>query len=123
MPALSKVSVTRKSFKARLGTSIRLTLSKDAKVRITVARRTIGRRIGRNCVALTPVTRRRAPCVRYVTRGTFSKNVKAGASTVKFTGRVAGRLLTPGSYRFTVRATDSGNRRSKAINVTFRVVR
>jgi putative cell wall-binding protein len=123
VPALSRVSLTRRSFKARLGTSIRLTLSKDARVRITVARRTIGRRIGRNCVALTPVTRRRAPCVRYVTRGTLSKNAKAGANTVRFTGRAAGRLLTPGSYRFTVRATDSGNRRSKAINVTFRVVR
>lgn len=123
LPALSRVSLSRRSFKARVGTSIRFTLSKDAKVRITVARHTIGRRVGRNCVALTPATRRHAPCVRYVARGTLSKNAKAGANTVRFTGRVAGRLLTPGSYRFTVRATASGNRRSNAINVTFRVVR
>lgn len=122
-PALSRVSLTRRSFKARLGTSIRLTLSKDAKVRITVARRTIGRRIGRNCVALTPVTRRRAPCVRFVTRGTLTRSLKAGANTVRFTGRVAGRSLTPGRYRFSLRATDSANRRSNTINVTFTVVR
>lgn len=123
VPRLSKLSVTRKSFKARVGTSIRVTLSKNARLRITVARRTIGRRIGRNCVPLRPATRRRKPCVRYVTRGTFTKNAKAGANTVRFRGRVTGRFLRPGSYRFTVRATDSGNRRSKARYVTFRVVR
>jgi len=122
-PVLSKVSLTRRSFKARLGTSIRLTLNKDARVRIAVARRVVGRRIGANCVALTPITRRRTPCVRYVTRGTFSSNGKSGANTVKFTGRVVGRFLTPAGYRFTLRATDSGNRRSNTVNVTFKVVR
>jgi hypothetical protein len=122
-PVLSKVSLTRRSFKARLGTSIKLTLSKDAKVKITVALRSAGRRVGKNCVGLTPVTRKRAACVRYVTRGSLSSSRKAGTSTVKFTGRVAGRFLTPAGYRFTLVATDSGKRRSKAINVTFTVVR
>ena len=122
-PVLSKVSLTRRSFRARLGTSIRLTLSKNARVRITVAQRTIGRRVGRNCVALTPVNRRRTSCVRFVTKGSLSSNRKQGANVVRFAGRVGGRLLKPGNYRFTVQATDSGNRRSRAISVAFRVVR
>ena len=122
-PVLSKVSVSRRLFRARVGTTIRLTLSKNAKVRIVVARRSVGRRVGSRCVALTPVTRKRRPCVRYVTRGAFTSNRKKGASTVRFTGRLLGRFVPPGSYRFTLRATDSGGRRSNVVRVAFRVVR
>ncbi len=122
-PVLSKVSLSSRRFKARRGTSIRFTLSKVARVRIVIARRSVGRRIGANCVALTPITRRRTPCVRYVTRGTLTRTGKAGANTVRFTGRAAGRFLAPGGYRFALRATDSGNRRSSTVNVTFTVIR
>ena len=123
-PALSKVSLSSRRFKATKGTSIRFRLSKDAKVKITVARRSIGRKVGKKCVALTPVTRKRSPCVRFTTRGSLKTvSVKAGAKTVKFSGRLSGRRLSPGTYRFTLRATDSGRRTSKAINVTFTVVR
>lgn len=61
--------------------------------------------------------------MRYVTRGTLTRNAKAGANTVKFTARLAGRRLSPGAYRLTLRATDSANRRSSVRHVTFRVVR
>ena len=123
-PALSRVSLSSRRFKATKGTSIRLRLSKDAKVKITVARRSIGRKVGKKCVALTPVTRKRSPCVRFTTRGSLKTvSVKAGAKTVKFSGRLSGRRLSPGTYRFTLLATDSGGRKSKATNVTFTVVR
>ncbi len=122
-PVLSGVSLTRRAFRARLGTSIRLTLSKNARVRITVAQRTIGRRVGRSCVALRPANRRRASCVRFVTKGVLTSNRRQGRNVVRFAGRVRGRFLTPGNFRFTVQATDSGNRRSRALSVAFRVVR
>ena len=122
-PVLSRVSLTRKSFRALLGTTIRLTLSEDAKVSIVVAQRSAGRRRGSRCVALTPATRRSRPCVRYVKRGTLTTSRKKGANSVRFTARVAGRRLRPGSYRFTLRATDAGGLRSNVVNVTFRVVR
>ena len=42
-------------------------------------------------------------------------SAKAGANTVKFTGSVRGRRLSPGLYRFTLRAKDSGGRTSKTV--------
>jgi len=88
-----------------------------------VAQRTSGRRVGRNCVALRPANRRRTRCVRYVTKGALTSDRREGRNVVRFAGRVRGRFLTPGNYRFTVQAIDSGNRRSRALSVTFRVVR
>ncbi len=61
--------------------------------------------------------------MRFVTKGTLSSSRKAGTNTVKFSGKVRGRFLSRASYRFTLQATDSGNRKSKKINVTFRVLR
>ncbi len=120
---LSKASLTRRSFKARRGTSIKFTLSKDAKVRIVVARRSVGRRVGAKCVGRTAANRKRKSCVRYVTQGTLSSSRKAGANTVKFSGKVRGRVLSRARYRFTLQATDSGNRKSNKVNLTFRVLR
>ena len=122
-PVLSRVSLARRAFKARLGTTIRLTLSKDARLSIAVAQRVAGRRIGSRCVALTPVTRKRRPCVRFQTRGTVTSNRKKGANRVRFVARVGGRLLKPGTYRLTLRARDSGGRLSRPVSVTARVVR
>ena len=120
---LSRVSLARRAFRARLGTTLRFTLSKNARVSIVVAQRVVGRRVGRKCVALTPVTRRRAPCVRFQTRGTVTSNGRKGANRVRFTARVRGRILRPGTYRLTLRARDSGGRRSRPVNVTARITR
>ena len=120
---LSRVSLARRAFKARLGTTIRLTLSKDARLSIAVAQRVAGRRIGSRCVALTPVTRKRRPCVRFQIRGTVTSNRKKGANRLRFVARVRGRFLKPGTYRLTLRARDSGGRLSRPVNVTARITR
>ena len=123
-PALSKVSLSKRTFKAKAGTTIRFTLSKAAKVSIVVARKGTGRKVGTRCVKQTTSNRRRTACVLYTTSGTQSNvSRKAGANAVKFSGKIRGRLLKPGNYRFTLLATDSGGRKSKAVSVTFKVVR
>jgi hypothetical protein len=50
-------------------------------------------------------------------------NARAGQNTTFFTGRIAGRALTPGRYQLTLVATDAAGKRSAPKRLTFRVVR
>jgi hypothetical protein len=118
------VSLSKRTFKAKAGTTIRFTLSKAAKVSIVVARKGTGRKVGKSCVTLKPSNRKRAACVLFKTTGTQSNADRAaGAISVKFNGKIRGKLLSPGNYKFTLQATDSGGRKSSAVVVTFKVIR
>jgi hypothetical protein len=72
--------------------------------------------------------RRRPPCSRYLAlRGSFRDPVKgfaaAGSAGFKFTGRLSGRALTPGSYRLLAVAQGTSGPRSSATRCAFRIVR
>jgi alpha-tubulin suppressor-like RCC1 family protein len=60
-------------------------------------------------------------CVFYRTIGSFAHLDRAGANRFRFTGRVKGRELTPGSYRLIIVA-HSASGRSAARTVRFRIV-
>ncbi|HEY6888786.1 MAG TPA: hypothetical protein VI300_13430, partial [Solirubrobacter sp.] len=87
------------------GSRVTFKASTNASVRMVVQRRTTGRH------------------KRWVAAGTITRTVKAGNVEVRFTGRFGKRLLKPSSYRLVVTAHRSGQARTKAKTVTFRVVK
>jgi len=125
--APTRFRVARRGPSARLaavGTTVRFTLSEPARALFRVQRSLIGRRVGTRCVRTAAWNRRRARCVRWVRlRGSFSLAVRAGSNAVRFTGRLAGRPLSPGSYRLEARATDRAGNSSVWRRAAFRVIR
>ena len=73
---------------------------------------------------MAPRKKLKKKCTRYKKAGTLTrKKTKAGTNRVKFTGRLGKRALKPGTYRATLVATAPDGRKSKAVRLTFRVVR
>ena len=63
-------------------------------------------------------------CRKWITvKGRFSKASVAGTSAVRFRGRLRGKTLKPGTYRFVIRARDGAGNRSKPKRPVFRIVR
>ena len=135
-PALTKVTLSRSRFavgsgvtarsarRAPVGTSIRFTVSEAATVRITVARRSAGRRSGRRCVKPTAKLRRRARCVLVVSVVTLTRRVAAGRRSVPFSGRFSRRsALKLGGHQMRLRATDAAGNTSAAKVLRFTIVR
>jgi hypothetical protein len=116
-PVLSALAVSAKTFavgraatavSARVahGSRFRWSLSEAASVTIRIERAVVvnGRK-------------------RFRTAGRLRRASTAGASTVRFSGRISKRALRPGSYRAVVHATDAAGNRSGARRVGFRIVR
>ncbi|HEX8122281.1 MAG TPA: hypothetical protein VF549_13550 [Solirubrobacteraceae bacterium] len=134
-PTLSGVSLSARTFRvaagatavaaaAKRGTSVRYTLSEPATASFAISRATKGRRVGGKCRRATRSNRRRRACTRYVKTGrTITRRSPAGASTLKFTGRIGTKKLTPGRYRMAIAATDVAGNTSKARRLQFRIVR
>ena len=55
--------------------------------------------------------------------GRLTRRSHVGRNSVRFSGRIKGRTLKPGSYRLRVTATDAAGNRSAARTVRFKVVR
>jgi hypothetical protein len=108
-PLVSGFASSRKAFavgRARTavsalarGTRLRYTLSEPAKVTVSV------RRVGSARVA-----------------GKLLRSGRAGANTLKFSGRIGARALKPGRYRAVITARDAAGNRSVARHVTFRIL-
>ena len=123
-PKVTKLSLSRKRFKVGQVATFRFTISEAATAKISIAKAEAGRRVGKRCRAPKPSLRRRPRCARYVAAGSLLKpNLRPGAQRVRFGGRVGSRALRPGAYRATIVATDPGGNRSRAAEVTFRIVR
>jgi hypothetical protein len=104
----------------RAGATVRYRLTTAARVRFTVEREARGRRVRGRCVEPRRSNRRRPRCVRFVAvRGSFTHDGAAGANSLRFSGRVGGRRLSPGRYRLT--ATPAGG--GRAATASFRIVR
>jgi hypothetical protein len=117
-PLISEASLSRKKFRAakrgaslatKVGTTIRLTLSEPAGLRFRVER----------CAKF-----RKHKCRRYkLVKGSFSKAGKAGANSVRFTGRVRHKKLKPGLYRLRIQSVDKTGNKSKFKRLPFRIVK
>jgi hypothetical protein len=103
---------------AARGAKLTITLTARAKVTFSVVRRRTGVRVGKSCLAPGHGRHGKA-CTRTTTvRGTTAKSLAKGTSTLRFSARVGGHALTPGSYA--LRATPA---RGKARSTSFRIVR
>jgi hypothetical protein len=87
------------------GTRVTFKVNRAAKVRLSVQRRTSGRH------------------PRWVAVGTVTRTVKAGNGEVRLTGRFGKRLLRPRAYRLGVTAARTGQPRTAAKRISFRVVK
>jgi Tol biopolymer transport system component len=91
--------------RVRTGKRVAYTLSEPATTTFTVERRRPGR-------------------PRWVRlRGSFSHAGIQGRNSFKFTGRLRGRRLPPGTYRLVAVARDSAGNKSATARATFRIVR
>ena len=126
-PALSRLSVSPKAFRpansgpstqpasrrSNRGTPVRYTLNEPAMVRFTIEQQLLGYKKGTGkharCVAPTKHNQNAPRCVRTVTlHGSFTVNGKTGTNSFRFTGRLAGRTLAPGSYTLIATPTEQG---------------
>ena len=130
LPAISALSITNRRFAAaaqsksvKRGTAFRYSLTEAARVRFTIRRKTIGRRVGSRCRATTRANRSRKKCVLFKRVGAFATAGKQGRNRTKFSGKLRGRRLRPAPYRATSVATDASGGKSKARSVSFRIVR
>ncbi|WP_372789817.1 choice-of-anchor Q domain-containing protein [Paraconexibacter sp.] len=108
------------------GTSVRVVVADAAVLRLRVQRRVAGRRVAGRCRApggrRVRSTRR---CSRWVwVKGAVERPLPKGTSRVRFSGRLAGRSLRPGSYRLVARIRAAGGgSHGRALHRSFRVVR
>ena len=108
-PRLSKLKIN--VAKRRL--SVRL--SEAASLRVTIEKRTAGKRSGKKCLA-PKKGRKGRKCVRYVKVRSLRKAGKAGANTVSL-----GRKLKPARYRVSLVAVDKAGNRSATARKGFTV--
>src|SRR5262249_36008388 len=100
------------------------TLNVTASVRFTVIAVQAGRKAetGR-CVKPTRSNRRARGCTRVVTLpGSFSRQGNAGTNSLRFTGRLSGRRLTPGGYQL-VATPQTGRTAGRAASASFRIIK
>jgi hypothetical protein len=128
-PAITGLSFKPKAFRAATpgaksgGTKLSFRLSEAATVRFTIQRRARGRKSGRKCVAPHLGNRNARSCVRWLkVRGQIERAGVAGSNSFRFTGRLAGRKLTSGSYRVVSAATDTAGNRSVVARRAFGVL-
>jgi hypothetical protein len=107
--------VGRARSRARIGTAISYRDSQAATVSFVVLRR--------QCVTTgAHRTRRHTRCTWTIVRGTFSHADRAGANRLRFSGRVGGKLLRPGSYELRASARSGSGKTSAAVIARFRIV-
>lgn len=116
------VTTAARRRRAPIGTTISYRDTAAATATFAVQRPTAGRKSGGRCVRPTRANRRRRRCTRWVTVGRFTHADSAGPNSLRFTGRIAGRKLAPGSYRLSVSARVGGGRASTARVIGFRIV-
>jgi hypothetical protein len=121
--AASKGASISKKKKGKTGTKVTYTITAAAAVTFTVERSQKGRKKGKKCVAPTKKNKKARKCTRFVkVKGSFTHNGVAGKNTFKFSGRMRGKKLKPGSYRLNAVATGASGT-SKLKRKNFKIVR
>ena len=104
-PAISGLSISPKSFKASVGTTVAYNDSKASRTTLTALR-------------CTKVVHGR--CTRYSKLGSFGRNDKAGRNTVNVKGTFAGKALAKGRYKLELAPRASGHT-GKTVSTLFQV--
>jgi hypothetical protein len=103
-----------------VGTHFRFTLSRAARVTLTITGSTAGRKVRGKCVAATSRNRHDKACSLHLSR-TISIAGKSGANTVSFAGKIPGHgTLALGRYRVTI--APAGGPVSGASSLSFTIV-
>ena len=106
------------------GTTITYKLNEPARVSITVQKNRHLSRVCRRKIARKSRHRTGTRCRVWISvKGRFSKASLAGASSVRFRGRLEGKALKPGRYRFVIRAKDPAGNVTRPRRPVFRIVR
>jgi hypothetical protein len=112
------IAATSKKRKAKIGTTVRYSVTAATTVAFTIERALKGRRVGGKCRKQTAGNREKKRCTRFkVLKGGFSHPGAAGLNSFRLSGRVRGKALRPGRYRLVGRAGDSLKR------AAFRIVK
>jgi hypothetical protein len=91
--------------KAKVGTTVRYSISAAATVEFTVLRVLKGRLVGGKCRRQTHGNRRKKRCARLKSmKGGFAHQGVTGQNSFEFSGRIGGRALGPGRYRLVGRS-------------------
>jgi hypothetical protein len=115
------------SRRRRPGARVSYTLNQAATVRFTVQQKALGRRQGKGrrsrCHQPTKRNRHFPRCTRLVAiRGSFTLAGNVGANRFRFTGRLSGRKLKPGTYLL-VAAPNTRAHTSRPVTAAFRITR
>jgi hypothetical protein len=108
---------------AARGAKLGFTLSEAATIKLTITGGAAGKRVKGRCVKPTRANRRASKCTRTVTLGSASKAVPAGAVSLRFSGRAAGKALKRGKYTARFVATDAAGNASAAVTAKFTIVK
>ncbi len=119
-PTASAAARRRRRPRTPSGTTIRLTSSEAARVRIDVVRVSRGRKQRGKCRA---GARRGSRCTLRTTAKTFTRRVGRGAASIPFSARFGGRALAAGSYELRLVATDAAGNSGAARTAKFTLVR
>jgi hypothetical protein len=125
VPRLSALRVTPASFKSGRGAariSYRDTLAGLTTFTVLAAEPGVisGKLCGRPVIKPPPHSPAARRCTRMVPIGSFTHQDRAGANSLRFTGRLRGRALPPGSY--TLQATAIlGHKRSPRVSFKFKI--
>jgi virginiamycin B lyase len=126
-PSVTGLHLTPSRFatgRRRSGATVRARVAGAGSVRFTVQARVGGRRVRGRCVAPTRRNRRAPRCRRYRTlRGSFSVSTAGRTSLrMRWTGRLRGRRLEPGTYRLLATPVGADGERGRAVGVRFRIL-
>jgi uncharacterized repeat protein (TIGR01451 family) len=122
VPVLSAFKIKPSIFKTSKGARVSYVDSQAATTTFTVSKRVRGVKKGGKCVAPPKKKPKKKPkrCTRLVKRGSFTRQDLGGPVSFRYTGRVKGRALSPGSYRLRAVAVNAGGK-SKAAGADFKI--
>jgi hypothetical protein len=130
-PQLTSLLLTPRRFKparhgatiaagGKTGALLTFRLSKRVAVAFSIDRRRTGRRQHGRCRPASRSNRRGSRCTLWIAvKGSFRITANAALNRLRFTGRLGGKALAPGSYRLDVRARDATGSRSKLLRAGF----
>lgn len=102
-PTATDVAFGARSITTKGSTTLSLTLTAPAQVRLTFSRATPGRKVGRTCAAPKTSNKSKPACTRYLAAGTLTRSLPGGAQRISIGPRLdGGRKLKPGTYHVTV---------------------
>ena len=102
--------------KTHRGATIRFTASEAATVRFDVLTRPAAS-------AASAKTKKKRKKLKPRKLGSLKRTATTGRNRVAFTGKVAGKALSPGRYTLKATATDAAGNTSRVVTATFRIVK